>query len=103
ATLNYYTVDEPTKSLLRNAGWQDNGVFLRVLRDTGGTCPAGSEPVYRAFRPAKAGQWGATHRYTADPTAYRNWLQSGNWAGEGVAFCGRVVTEPLAETLSANG
>ena len=103
STLHYYTVDEPTRNMLRTAGWQDNGVFLRVLRDLNGTCPAGSEPVYRAFRPAKAGQWGPTHRYTADPTAYRSWLQNGNWAGEGVAFCGRVVTEQLAETLSANG
>lgn len=103
ATHHYYTVDEATRTLLKNAGWQDNGAFIRVLRDLNGTCPAGSEPVYRAFRPAKAGQWGPTHRYTADPTAYRSWVQNGSYAGEGVAFCGRVITEPLVETFSANG
>lgn len=101
-THHYYTVDEATRTLLRNAGWQDNGAFIRVLRDLNGTCPAGSEPVYRAFRPAKTWMWGPTHRYTADPTAYRSWVQNGNYVGEGVAFCGRIITEQLFETLSAS-
>jgi Repeat of unknown function (DUF5648) len=101
-TMHYYTVDSALRSVLKSLGWQEQGPFVNVLRDVGGTCPAGGEPVYRAYRPAKAGMWAATHRYTPDPSAYREWVRSGNWLGEGVAFCGRVITEAIAETLSAN-
>jgi hypothetical protein len=100
SVLNFYTTNAEHRPLLRGLGWQDNGAFVNVMPDTNGVCAAGTEPVYRAFRPAKAGWWGATHRYTNDVTAYRDWIANGNYVGEGVAFCGRVVTESIAETTT---
>jgi hypothetical protein len=99
--LNFYTTDDAQRNLLREMGWQDRGAFLNVWQQTNGTCPAGGQPVYRAFRPMKTGMWLPTHRYTTDVTAYREWARSGNWSAEGVAFCARVLTEQLAETLSS--
>jgi Repeat of unknown function (DUF5648) len=99
AVMNFYTISTTDRDLLRTIGWQYNGELVNVLPVVGGTCPAGAEAVYRAFRPMKTGMWLPTHRYTTDITAYREWTRSGNWAAEGVAFCARVLTEQLAETL----
>lgn len=96
----FYTVHEAERTALRTSGWQDNGAFVNVLAASGGGCAAGAEPVYRAFRPARAGSWRATHRYTSDATAYREWVRSGNFVGEGVVFCARVLTESVAETTT---
>jgi Repeat of unknown function (DUF5648) len=99
AVMNFYTISTTDRDLLRTIGWQYNGELVNVLPALGGTCPAGGEAVYRAFRPMKTGMWLPTHRYTTDITAYREWTRSGNWAAEGVAFCARVLTEQLAETF----
>jgi hypothetical protein len=99
SVLNFYTVDVAQRNVLRDMGWQYNGEFVNVLPESNGTCPAGGQPTYRAFRSSKAGSWGPTHRYTTDGTAYREWLRSGNWSPEGVAFCARVLTEQIVETL----
>jgi hypothetical protein len=98
--INFYTINADHRTALRAAGWQDNGVLVNVMRETSGLCAVGTEPVYRAFRPSKGGAWGPTHRYTNDVTAYRDWIANGNYVGEGVAFCGRVVTESIAETTT---
>jgi hypothetical protein len=97
---SFYTVSETERAALRTMGWQDNGAFVNVLAASGGTCAVGAEPVYRAFRPARVGSWRATHRYTSDATAYREWVRSSAWAGEGVMFCARVLTESIAETTT---
>ncbi len=98
SVLNFYTTDIAQRNILRDIGWQYNGELVNVLLESNGTCGAGGQPVYRAFRPMKAGMWLPTHRYTTDVTAYREWARSGNWSAEGVAFCARALTEKLVET-----
>jgi Repeat of unknown function (DUF5648) len=99
SVLNFYTTDVAQRNALRDMGWQYNGEFVNVMPEKNGTCGAGAQPVYRAFRAMKAGSWLPTHRYTTDVTAYREWLRSGHWSAEGVAFCARVLTEQLVETF----
>ncbi len=100
SVLNFYTANPDYRAALKAAGWQDNGALVNVLRYDGSACPAGSEPVYQAFRAAKPGMWGATHRYTSDVSVYADSIASGHWRGEGVAFCGRVITEAIVETAA---
>jgi Repeat of unknown function (DUF5648) len=76
--VHFYTTNQDHRQTLISMGWQDQGRFVNVLRDNNGVCPAGSEPVYRVFRPTKPGQWDATHRYTSDVSAYQEWVRSGN-------------------------
>ena len=73
-----------------NKDWQYEGeVFHVVASSAAGTCPAGTQPIYRLYN---RGQTGApNHRYTNDP-AVRNQMLAQNFQPEGngvegVGFC----------------
>jgi hypothetical protein len=70
--------------------WQYEGdAFYVQLSDASGTCPSGTNPVYRLYN---AGQGGApNHRYTTDPDVRSAMMASGwvpeGFGAQGVAFC----------------
>jgi hypothetical protein len=56
--------------------------FYAALPDANGACPAGSQPVYRFFRP----QGDPNHRYVTS-AADRQEMTARGWLLEGVAWC----------------
>ncbi len=60
--------------------------FPPTVAGVGGSCPANTNAIYRAFRGANIAPDNATHRFTADITVY-NALVAAGWSGEGVQWC----------------
>lgn len=56
--------------------------FFAALPDAGSTCPAGTQPVYRYFRP----QGDPNHRYVTTDAGRRE-MASRGWTPEGVTWC----------------
>lgn len=88
---HFYTANPAEHdALLHNPNWQVEGpVFAVVMPTAGGTCPAGTLPVYRLYN---NGQGAApNHRFTTDMTvrdsmlAQKAWIPEG--AGVGVGMC----------------
>jgi hypothetical protein len=75
-----------------NADWTYQGdVFSIPVPDVSGTCPAGTNPVYRLYN---NGQGGApNHRYTTDYTV-RTAMMAGGWIPEGYGPIGVVMCSP---------
>jgi hypothetical protein len=57
-------------------------VFYAALPDAGGSCPAGTQPVYRFFRP----QGDPNHRYTTSNDV-RAEMTARGWVFEGATWC----------------
>ena len=57
-----------------------------LVEGVGGSCAAGTIPVYRLFRGQKYFADNPNHRFTTDVATYQFFL-SFNWDGEGVKFC----------------
>ena len=66
-------------------GWQYEQIAFYALVPTGGSCPGGTEPVYRMFNGPVAKN-GANHRFTSDSRMRYAMLAAG-WVDEGVQFC----------------
>jgi hypothetical protein len=64
-------------------GWSFENIAFWAVPATNGTCPAGTDPVWRAFN-NRAAENDSNHRFTADS---RQRLAMLGWADEGVAFC----------------
>jgi hypothetical protein len=64
-------------------GWSFENIAFWAIPATNGTCPAGTDPVWRAFN-NRAAENDSNHRFTADS---RQRLAMLGWADEGVAFC----------------
>jgi Repeat of unknown function (DUF5648) len=81
----YFFTAKPSEiALLRTIrDFTDEGPAFRALAPEGGACPLKTKPIYRALQSISV----ATHRYTAEASAYANLVESGEWIGEGVAFC----------------
>jgi serine protease len=91
---HYYTASASECAFVQSrwAGvWQleTQAAFYVPVPDAGGTCPAGTLPVYRFFDNRND----ANHRYTVDLSVRRGMINRG-WvpegAGPGVAFCSPV-------------
>jgi hypothetical protein len=81
----YFFSAKPSEiALLRTIrDFTDEGPLFRALAPEGGACPLKTKPIYRALQSISV----ATHRYTAEASAYANLVESGAWIGEGIAFC----------------
>jgi hypothetical protein len=72
-----------------NADWRFEGeVFHVALPDAQGTCPAGTQPIYRLYNRGAGGA--PNHRFTTDAAVRSSMLAQG-WqaegAGLGVTMC----------------
>ncbi|MBC8023177.1 MAG: hypothetical protein H7Y14_08670 [Burkholderiales bacterium] len=65
-------------------GWQFEAIAFYAAALQGGSCPAGTRAVYRAYN-NRAAQEDANHRFTASGTMRAAMRM--DWADEGVAFC----------------
>jgi hypothetical protein len=89
---HFYTpsADECNGLKSTNRDWQyEADAFWVQPTDAAGTCPAGTEPVYRLYNNGQSGA--PNHRYTTD-RALRAEMMAGGWVPEGygpesVAFC----------------
>lgn len=64
----------------------DSFAFLPAVEGVGGSCAAGLQPLYRAFRGAVRFPDDANHRFTTDIALYNSLVGLG-WDGEGVKAC----------------
>jgi hypothetical protein len=64
-------------------GWGYEGTAFWAVPPQGGACPAGTDPVWRAYN-GRAAENDSNHRFTADP---RQRAAMMGWIDEGVAFC----------------
>jgi hypothetical protein len=84
--------------------WQTERPTFRAYAASGGSCPAGSAPVYRLYDSLDG-----DHLLTADPNERMTLAAPGvsGWAAEGVAFCADRVpsasTAPVYRILRSDG
>jgi hypothetical protein len=76
-----------------DSNWQFEGVVFYVPRpDALGTCPAGTQPIYRLYND---GQGGApNHRYTTS-LSLRSMMLAQGWVAEGNGTVGVIMCAPL--------
>ncbi len=82
---HFYT-DNPAECSTVEQRWpvwiKEGYTFFAARPDASGACPAGTQPVYRYFRP----QGDPNHRY-AISEAVKQQMASRGWTPEGVAWC----------------
>ena len=90
---HFYTPDSGECTTVKaNPDWQFEGeVFFAISPALDGTCPAGTNPVYRMYN---NGQGGApNHRYTTDLGVRAAMLAAG-WIAEGYGTLGVIMCAP---------
>ena len=85
---HFYTVDATECAYVKSRldwGWgYENDAFYAV-KPTGGTCPSGTSPIYRAYNNGMGGA--PNHRYMATQAEVDTMVAQG-WVSEGTALCG---------------
>ncbi|OGT13319.1 MAG: hypothetical protein A3F73_07800 [Gallionellales bacterium RIFCSPLOWO2_12_FULL_59_22] len=66
-------------------GWGYEGDAFYAIKPTGGACPDGTAPVYRAYNNGMSGA--PNHRYMTTQAEVAAMVAQG-WVSEGTAFCG---------------
>jgi hypothetical protein len=90
---HFYTSDAAECTLVESdANWQfEGGAFYASSPAPDGTCPAGTNPVYRVYN---NGQGGApNHRYTTELVERARMLPLG-WVAEGYGTLGVIMCAP---------
>ncbi len=77
--------------------WFFEGHSFYVKTPSSGTCPSGTNPVYRLYN-NRAAERDSNHRFTTEP-AVINQMQAQGWVLEGVAMC--ADRDPAYEEVSA--
>lgn len=87
ANSHFYTVEGAECEALRQpgSGWAYEGIAFRTLVAKAGSCPQGTDPVWRLYN-NRAAENDSNHRFTASTVDYRSMIESG-WIGEGAVFC----------------
>jgi hypothetical protein len=85
---HFYTIDPAECAAVKlDPGWlfESGDVFELSPVSGPGTCPSGTQPVYRNYD-NRALRNDSNHRYTTDLNIYNQMIAQG-WRGEGVVFC----------------
>ncbi len=87
ANSHFYVVDGEECAQLKteDSGWTYEGIGFRALMATAGSCPPGTDPVWRLYN-NRAAQNDSNHRFTTSTASYQSMIAQG-WIGEGAAFC----------------
>lgn len=87
ANSHFYAVEGAECEHLKRegSGWAYEGLAFRTLMATAGTCPVGTDPIWRLYN-NRAAQNDSNHRFTTSATDYRSMI-AGGWIGEGAVFC----------------
>jgi hypothetical protein len=74
------------QAVMRDPGWmREGGTFVLLPPDPDGTCPDGTQAVYRTYNDRFAFN-DSNHRFTTDPAVYASMISAG-WLPEGVVMC----------------
>jgi streptogramin lyase len=87
---HFYTLPPDLCAAVKaEAGWvyEPAGTFWKLPAASAGAdgCPAGAQPVYRAYNNRYA-ENDSNHRYMVDPSLYASMIAAG-WSGEGAVMC----------------
>lgn len=83
---HFYTIEAAECAAVRiDPGWRFESYDFNGWPTTGGSCPAGTVPVKRAYNHRFA-QNDSNHRYMTDDALYAQMIALG-WSGEGIVFC----------------
>ncbi|OGT11842.1 MAG: hypothetical protein A3F73_11170 [Gallionellales bacterium RIFCSPLOWO2_12_FULL_59_22] len=85
---HFYTVDPVECEIVKGRldwGWGYEGDAFYAVKPTGGACPDGTSPVYRAYNNGMGGA--PNHRYMTTQAELAAMVAQG-WVSEGTAFCG---------------
>lgn len=94
---HFYTADAGECELVKkDPGWFYEGIAFEIQPAQGGSCPVGSQPIYRAYN----NRWmfnDSNHRFI---TNYATYLQMGDrgWALEGIVMCSTGILSPTGVT-----
>ena len=101
---HFYTIDQEECAYVKSRldwGWNYEGDAFYVIKPTGGTCPSGTAPVYRAYNNGMGGA--PNHRYVASQAEVDTMVSQG-WSNENLVMCSpsteQVASEQLATSLN---
>ncbi|MBK7474461.1 MAG: hypothetical protein IPI73_31095 [Betaproteobacteria bacterium] len=85
----YTSIREECVLVKQDAGWTYEALgrfwLVQAIGNTPAGCPAGTQPIYRAYNNRFA-QNDSNHRYATDVAVYNQMVALG-WSGEGVVMC----------------
>jgi hypothetical protein len=64
--------------------WTYEGIAFAVAPPTGGSCPAGTSPLYRGWRESDGWDYVSSHRFATSPDTFRDGTA---WKFEGLVMC----------------
>ncbi len=84
---HFYTIDpDECAAVMLDPGWHfESYDFSGWPVTSSGVCPAGTNPIKRAYN-GRFAQHDSNHRYATNDTIYNQMIGLG-WSGEGVVFC----------------
>jgi hypothetical protein len=83
---HFYTADPAECGAVKNdPGWLYEGLSHAAVRPSSGACPAGTNPVYRAYN-QRAQFKDSNHRFSTDFALLKS-MEPAGWIVEGVAEC----------------
>ena len=90
---HFYTADaNECAAVKKDAGWFYEGIAYYIQPPINAACPAGTQPIYRAYN-ARAAQNDSNHRFTNNVGTY-NAMGDNGWNKEGIVMCTTVVRSP---------
>ena len=84
---HFYTIDQDECAYVKSRldwGWGYEGDAFYAVKPTGGTCPAGTFPIYRAYNNGMGGA--PNHRYMTSQTEVNTMVAQG-WSNEDIVMC----------------
>lgn len=94
---HFYTVDAAEcAAVKRDPGWTYEGIAYYIQPPQFGSCPTGTQPIYRVYN-NRAQQNDSNHRFTTNPATYQQMGDQG-WSMEGVVMCTTGVRSPTPVT-----
>ena len=94
---HFYTADDAECIIVkRDPGWFYEGIAYHIQQPQFGNCPAGTQPIYRAYN-LRAQANDSNHRFITNPATFLAMGDQG-WSMEGLVMCTTGVRSPTPVT-----